>query len=226
MKGLLKRVIGPERVRSLVAKYHFRFSGNKRKLGKGSSVVFDDSVLKNCIFEVPGKNCRIELGSGNKLEGCRFRVFGDNCVIRIGSGNRCSEMELWLEDEGSRITIGNSSRFTGAIQLAAIEGTEIIVGDDNLFSRQIQISTGDSHSILDADSGKRINPSQDIIIGNHVWIGMGVTISKGVKIPDDVIVGRGSIVTKSVTSGKVALAGVPARIVRENITWDFDRLPL
>lgn len=49
-------------------------------------------------------------------------------------------------------------------------------------------------------------------IGNNVWFGMRVTVLKGVTIGDNVIIGAGSIVTKSIPSNSVAV-GCPAKVV-------------
>lgn len=49
-------------------------------------------------------------------------------------------------------------------------------------------------------------------IGNNVWFGENVTVMPGVEIGDNVIVGIGSIVTKSIPSGSVAV-GVPAKVI-------------
>lgn len=53
-----------------------------------------------------------------------------------------------------------------------------------------------------------------IEIGDYTYIGEGVKLMPGIILGDDVIVGAGSIVTKSIPSGKIA-AGNPARIVGE-----------
>ncbi|MDY0781367.1 acyltransferase [Tenacibaculum sp. IB213877] len=57
-----------------------------------------------------------------------------------------------------------------------------------------------------------------IKIGNYTYVGEGAFIMPGVTIGNDVIIGAGSIVTKSIPDGKIA-AGNPARIVGE--TKDF-----
>lgn len=49
-------------------------------------------------------------------------------------------------------------------------------------------------------------------IGNNVFIGKRVTILRGVKIGDNVIVGAGSIVTKDIPSNTI-VAGNPARVI-------------
>ena len=51
-------------------------------------------------------------------------------------------------------------------------------------------------------------------IGNDVWIGSRTRIKGGVTIGDGAIVGMGSIVTKDIPSGVVAV-GNPCRVMRE-----------
>lgn len=60
--------------------------------------------------------------------------------------------------------------------------------------------------------------SKPIIIGNHVWIGMRATILKGVTIGDGAIIAAGAVVTKDVPA-RCLVAGVPARVIKENIEW-------
>jgi acetyltransferase-like isoleucine patch superfamily enzyme len=50
-------------------------------------------------------------------------------------------------------------------------------------------------------------------LGNRVWLGAHVVVLKGVHIGDGAVIGAGSVVTKDVPAGSLAL-GVPARIVR------------
>ncbi len=50
-------------------------------------------------------------------------------------------------------------------------------------------------------------------IGNCVWIGANVTILKGVNIGDKAVIGAGSVVTKNIPSGAIAV-GVPAKVIK------------
>jgi acetyltransferase-like isoleucine patch superfamily enzyme len=52
-----------------------------------------------------------------------------------------------------------------------------------------------------------------VSIGNDVWIGMRVTILRGVNIGDGAIVGANSVVTKDVPPYAI-VGGVPARLIR------------
>lgn len=54
------------------------------------------------------------------------------------------------------------------------------------------------------------------IIGNNVYLGAGSKVLGPVNIGDDVVIGANAVVLKSISTGCI-VAGVPARIIRENI---------
>ena len=55
--------------------------------------------------------------------------------------------------------------------------------------------------------------AQKTIIGDRVWLGANVTVLKGVHIGNDAAVGAGSVVTKDIPPGAIAI-GVPAKVLR------------
>ncbi len=57
------------------------------------------------------------------------------------------------------------------------------------------------------------------MLGDKVWVADDVTILKGVSIGANSVVGIGSVLTKSVSSGSVAV-GNPAKVVKEDISWE------
>ncbi|MDF2668955.1 MAG: maltose acetyltransferase [Paenibacillus sp.] len=68
---------------------------------------------------------------------------------------------------------------------------------------------------LDAEQRNQgLEYAYPISIGNNVWIGGGVTVLPGVTIGDNTIVGAGSVVTKDIPSGVIAV-GNPCRVIRE-----------
>lgn len=109
-------------------------------------------------------------------------------------------------------------------QFASVEGTKITVGDECMFSHDVNVRTTDSHSILNKE-GERINPSEDIVIGNHVWIGIRSTILKGSKLASNSIVAACSLVTsKTQSQENTIVAGVPAKVVKNEINWKRERI--
>ena len=90
----------------------------------------------------------------------------------------------------------------------------ITIGDDVFISENCTLRDSDNHEML----REGYTQSAPIVIGNHVWIGLNVTILKGVNIGDGCMVAAGSVVTKSFPPGCL-IGGVPAKILRENIRW-------
>lgn len=91
---------------------------------------------------------------------------------------------------------------------------EIHIGDDVAISENFTVWDTDAHAIL----GKEDRMTQPVIIGNHVWIGMNVTILKGVHVGDGAVIAAGSVVNMNVPAGAL-VGGVPAKVLKENVRW-------
>ena len=90
----------------------------------------------------------------------------------------------------------------------------ITIGDDVAISHDVTILDSDHHAL----GGKPIATSP-VSIGNHVWIGTRATILQGVEIGGGCIVAAGAVVTKSMPPNSL-IAGVPAKVIKENISWE------
>lgn len=191
---------------------------------------FKKNKLNCCGFlfrssiKVVGRENQIDIGREVRLHHVYIMIHGDKNHIIIKKGAAIRSCELVIEDQNGGIEIGEGTGLSGNVHLAAIEGKKIIIGNDCMFSANITIRVGDSHSIIQVENEKRINPSKDVVIGNHVWVGNQVTILKGVSIPDNCIIGTGSVVTKSIEKPNVIIAGNPARIVKQDISWCRERI--
>lgn len=174
-------------------------------------------------------NCRYWGGCnvfiGNDVSVRHVKVFstGKNNKLIIHDGCKLRKLSCWMEGNCNVIEIGANTSVMGATHLAACDGSKIIIGQNCLFSHDIYIRTTDSHSIID-NLGRRINMEQDIIIGNHVWIGMQSLILKGSVIPDNCIVGARSTVTKTHIDNNTIIVGSPAKVIRHNINWKAERI--
>lgn len=65
-----------------------------------------------------------------------------------------------------------------------------------MLSRDCIVRDNDGHSIT--FSNGTTNKSKPIVIGSNVWLAERVTILKGVTIGSNVVIGFGTIVTKSI----------------------------
>lgn len=197
----------------------------KRKVyGENNSILLNDVFLSHVIFDINGSNNSIVIGDGARISGLRIRMRGDNHQLTIGSGCRFHQGGvLWFEDSNCSLSIGDNTSVVEACIAVTEPYSRIDIGKDCLLAYDIDIRCGDSHSIIDLASNTRVNLAKDIKIDNHVWIAAHVQILKGVTIGSSSVIGAGSVVTKSLASNVVA-AGVPAKVIREGITWDYERL--
>ena len=60
-------------------------------------------------------------------------------------------------------------------------------------------------------------------MGDGVVVGFGATVVGDVSIADNVAIGAGAVVTKSVLAENVAIGGVPARIISNNGRLEWNR---
>lgn len=150
---------------------------------------------------------------------------GSNNVVKIGEKCNMNHCMLYIEDDNGKIEIGKHLSVVGECHIDIIEGRSVRIGDDCLFSSEIYFRVGDSHSIIDKSTNVRINPSQDIVVGSHVWIGHDVKILKGTQVPDNCVVATGAIVTgKHGFPRNCIIGGTPAKVLRENINWCAERI--
>lgn len=198
---------------------HFPF--NNRKKGR-LHIDNNGAILWHCKIISSGKGNQLILRRGVYLN-CEFIFYGNNNTIEFGDRCIAKNASFYTEDDNNLIKTGNKVMYAGKIHIACTESTKCIIGNDCLFSSEIVIRTGDSHSILD-ENQNRINQAKDITIDNHIWVGHRVLITKGVTIAPNCVIGTGAILTKKVDQSNTILAGVPAKIVKENINWCGERL--
>jgi acetyltransferase-like isoleucine patch superfamily enzyme len=97
---------------------------------------------------------------------------------------------------------------------------KIVIGDNNLFGWNVNIRDSDGHLVYNLnEKPDKSNIFEDVLIGNHVWLGANVDILKGVTIPDDCVVGYNSCVTKKFDEPNCLLAGYPAKKIKNSIGW-------
>lgn len=146
-----------------------------------------------------------------------FRFDGKNGSIIIGKNVWIAKhLEIECGTNGS-VIIGDNATFDNVVIYSAY--ADVNIGKDCMLSYDVFIRNHDSHFIFDKETGKRINYSRNIIIGNHVWIGQRSLLLSGFNIEDGSIVGAGSVSSSSFGANQV-IAGNPAKVIRNDVYWD------
>ena len=96
--------------------------------------------------------------------------------------------------------------------LTCVDDTHIYVGDNTMLGPNVILATA-GHPILPQLRMKGYQFNMPIHIGKNCWLGAGVIVLPGVSIGDGSVIGAGSIVTKDIPAGVVAV-GDPCRVLR------------
>lgn len=185
-------------------------------------------AFKNKLLGRPTGNILV-YGSGNEIELANPRnkvlkvtVFGDNNQVKIETTDYFSaNIFIGTKDcpiSNCTVRVGPKAT-SGGVSMRLLESdSSINIGEDSMLSSGICIFCSDTHSIFNVD-GELANIGKSVEIGRHVWIGQDCKILKNTRIADDCIVGMGSIVTKRFCDKNCIIAGVPAKVIKENMSW-------
>jgi maltose O-acetyltransferase len=114
-------------------------------------------------------------------------------------------------DYGYQTRIGARTFVNWGVVL--LDVAAVTIGDDVQIGPNVQLLTA-THP-LDPDRRRdKWEAAEPIVIGDNVWLGGGVIVCPGVTIGSDTVVGAGSVVTRDLPAGVVAV-GSPARVLRE-----------
>ncbi len=152
-----------------------------------------------------------------QFNSCTFNI-NDGSVIEIGK-SRYGIRNLIIHSNGGIVKIGQDFSCWGVNLRVQEKGSSITIGNDCMFSNDIFIYASDIHAIMRLSTGRVINKNRPVVIDNHVWVGRNVSILKGVYLPENTVVGMGSVVTKGFKHGNITVGGNPARILNTNVNW-------
>lgn len=165
---------------------------------ENNNIIKWENVLpKNFSVKIYGKNNCLNIGASNEFRGVTFTL-GNNAEIK--TGHNVAINSTW--------------------DIVATDG-KISIGDYCIFGANVTLRTCNGHHIFSALDMERICKPRDIKIGNHVWLGKEVMLFGGADIGDGSVLGA-----RTVTSGtigkNVLAAGIPAKVLREDILWSRD----
>jgi len=113
--------------------------------------------------------------------------------------------------EGASLTLG-SGYINGDASISCF--LDVRIGHDVAIGPELMLIDDDRHRL----SGARTRAAP-IVVGDHVWLGSRVTLLKGATIGAGAVIAAGAVVTGDVPAGEL-WGGVPARRIRDAVSWD------
>ena len=145
------------------------------------------------IFRTPKSVIRIGnhcvFNSSSKLN---FRGINHPCILQTGTNH-------------ARIIIGDHVGMSGC---SIVCNDSVIIGNNVLLGANCQIGDRDGHQ------DRYASKPAPIIIEDGVWLGMNVTVLKGVTIGKNTIIGANSLVTKDIPANCIAV-GSPCKVIKQ-----------
>jgi acetyltransferase-like isoleucine patch superfamily enzyme len=185
---------GYEEIVSQIDGLNIKFKGRNSVVSIEKGSIFQSSsiiLLNNCQVNIK----RTDEYGIRKLSAELY----NNCKLRIGNNFLCVSLRISANDE---------------------ENSNVFIGNNCMFASNVIIRPSDGHSIYDINTGELLNKGENIVIGNHVWIGLNAIFLKGSKVADNSIIGANSLINKKFQEENVIIAGSPAKIIKRGVNWD------
>jgi len=175
----------------------------KTKIGKS----------KKGKITINGAKARLHLGTA--FERGKYNSTG----LKIDEGGELIVNGIFSFHTGCEINIADGAKLEIGSGYAANDVdiscyNYIKIGDYVAISRGVAISDSNEHTI----KGMEEPGLKPVLIGEHVGIGMRAMILTGVNIGNGAIIAAGAVVTRDVPA-KCFVAGVPAKIIKEDVEW-------
>ncbi|XAZ30688.1 acyltransferase [Paenarthrobacter ureafaciens] len=189
----------------------------------GNIVESPTKIETDIVVTFRGSNNRIIVEKGARIAKLRAVFDCDNGTLIIGASKKTPFSMSIRVGQDATVKIGRDLTTTTMPVVSAVEGATVSFGDDVMIASGNQFRADDGHPIFDVETGRRINPAKDIIIGHHVWFGAQAVALAGAQVGDGSVIGFRSLVTGSIPNNAIAV-GAPAKVVRKNIAWERPHL--
>ena len=189
--------------------------------GYNNKVVVEDGVRFPKNFSITlGSNSNIYIGK-NSIFKPRSLMLLDGVDLVIKESTIIEGMDIYINVLSS-VFIGSRCTFqTGKLRTGRNQKIEI--GNDVMASWDIVFLPHDGHLIWNVENGKCINNTtgeqrKSIVIDDHVWLGGECVLAENTRVGCGSIVAYRSFV-KGIYPNNCVIAGIPGKIIKENIAW-------
>lgn len=204
--------------------------------GYGANVFLGDEINIGCKLKINVGNESIVSIADKCVFSENFSVIArnlnENKYSKIRIEENCRFISGRIASFGGRINLGSDSSFGKDFVCASGYDMTVNIGTKCMFSHEIYVYAGDGHTLFDTKNNKVINSvssmrqsKKEIVIGEHVWVGLRSIIMNGTDIGSGSMLGAVSFV-KSKYPNNCMVAGNPAKILKKNIAWSRNPVPI
>ncbi|MEX0428135.1 hypothetical protein AB3X52_10940 [Nocardioides sp. DS6] len=180
--------------------------------------------LVELMVTYPFRDALVVVGTDLEALTCLL-LGGDGATVYVGRDSHLSAGEIYCGG-GSAVILTSGVVGTSRAQVDARNGGSVVADHDQLWAAGVYIATDDMHRLEDAATGQRINPyGAHIRLRSHVWLGRDAVVTGHVEIGEGAVVGMRSLVRGQKVPPGTAVAGTPARIIREGVVWRGEDTP-
>ena len=204
--------------------------------GYGAKITLGEQIsIRSALKLNVGSEGEVTIGDKCKFQenfSIVARNLDGNRYGEIKIGENCSFADGAITSFSGRTYLGRDSTYGRNFRITTGYDITVNVGSQCMFSHDIYIFGGDGHTLYDTERNKVLNSVESmpeekkrVVIGNHVWVGLRTVILNGCNIGDGSMIGAVSIV-KRMCSNNCMLAGNPAKVLRKNIAWSRNPIPV
>ena len=205
---------------------------NFSTIAKENNIQISKKIKKSVLVNIQGINNNIIIEDIKTNKGkIVINIFGDNNSVIIKNGfYLSSQLNILIGQnhhnfgkvKNSTFFIDKNTSIESLQYVTFNSNTYCNIGEYCMFANNITIFNTDTHPIFDKSTGEIINKVKGVEIGKHCWIGTNSTVLKNTQIADNCILGWESVVSGKHLTPNCAIAGNPAKLVKENIEWAAD----
>jgi acetyltransferase-like isoleucine patch superfamily enzyme len=151
----------------------------------------------------------------NIFIGDRVVVYRNNGggPVKIDKGVHIHNDVIIEVGAGGSLTIGAYSSIQPRCQFSAYKAP-VSIGSNVQIAPNCAFYPYNHGLMPDESMGKQpLHTKGGIVIDDEVWLGFGAIVLDGVRIGKGAVIGAGSVVTRDIPDGAIAV-GVPARVIR------------
>lgn len=161
----------------------------------------------------------------NAVDANMLRRKGAECVVVLQDGavwdvnghfHSCQGARIMLS-KNAQLSTGDAVRINTGAFIACHK--KIAIGNYVALGWLVFVYGTDFHPIYNSE-GKRVNEDKEVVIEDHVWIGLKSAVLKGARVKTGSVIGANSLVSGK-TPARTINVSSPARPVIEGIRWTF-----